>query len=169
MRHFLDAEFNGFGGPLISLALIPEDRQANPFYEALPCAEPNSWVAEHVLPVLYTQPVSRPEMVEKLAVYLTKDPEPVVIADWPGDIAQMALLMITGPGYRMPLPRLMFELLDLPLFDSTVLSEVPHNARHDAIALRTYVLAEEQPFLGRQELKQKSRVNENAEFRPHRT
>ena len=152
MRHFLDTEFNGFGGPLVSLALVPEDRRANSFYEALPCAEPNSWVAEHVLPVLQTRPVSRPKMVKKLAAYLTRDSEPVVVADWPSDIAQMALLMITGPGYRMPLPRLMFELLDLPLFDSAVLSEVPHNACYDAIALRDYVLAEEQPFSRRREV-----------------
>lgn len=134
MRHFLDAEFNGFGGPLISLAPVPEDRRANSFYEALPCAEPSTWVAEHVLPVLRTQPVSRPEMVERLAAYLTRDLEPVVVADWPEDVAQMALLLMTGPGHRMPLPRLMFELLDLPLFDSAALSEVPHNACHDATA-----------------------------------
>jgi hypothetical protein len=40
MRYFIDAEFNGFGGQLISLALVPEDRDAVPFYEALPCTEP---------------------------------------------------------------------------------------------------------------------------------
>ena len=62
-----------------------------------------------------------------------------MIADWPADIAHMALLMVTGPGWRMPSPRLRFELLDLPLFDSDMLSDVPHNAYHDAID----VLAEE--------------------------
>jgi hypothetical protein len=143
VRYFLDAEFNGFGGQLISLALVPEDQEAVPFYEALPCAEPESWVAEHVLPVLQTRPISRPEMITKLAGYLRGDGEPVVIADWPEDIAHMALLMVTGPGWRMPSPRLRFELLDLPLFDSEMLSDVPHNAYHDAIALRAYVLAEE--------------------------
>jgi hypothetical protein len=142
MRYFLDAEFNGFGGQLISLALVPEDQDAVPFYEALPCAEPESWVAEHVLPVLQTRPISRPEMITKLAGYLRCDWEPVVIADWPEDIAHMALLMVTGPGWRMPSPRLSFELLDLPLFDSETLSDLPHNAYHDAIALRAYVLAE---------------------------
>jgi len=33
MRYFIDAEFNGFGGQLISLALVPEDEEAVPFYE----------------------------------------------------------------------------------------------------------------------------------------
>lgn len=143
MRYFLDVEFNGFGGQLISLALVPEEQQVAPFYEALPCAQPEAWVAEHVLPVLRTQPVSRPEMIAKLATYLGSDEEPVIIADWPEDIAHLALLMVTGPGWRTPAPRTIFELLDLPLFDSAALSEVPHNACHDAIALRTYVLAEE--------------------------
>jgi hypothetical protein len=49
----------------------------------------------------------------------------------------------------MPLPRLSFELLDLPLFDSATLSEVPHNACYDAMALRAYILAAEQPFTQR--------------------
>jgi hypothetical protein len=143
MRYFLDAEYNGFGGPLISLALVPEVQESPSFYEALPCTDPQSWVAEHVLPVLQTRPISRPEMVAKLAAYLRGDSEPVMISNWPEDIAHLALLMVTGPGCRMPSPRLRFELLDLPLFDSETLSEVPHNARYDAIALRTYVLHQE--------------------------
>ncbi len=143
MRYFLDAEFNGFGGQLISLALVPEDRDAAPFYEALACAEPEPWVAEHVLPVLQTRPISRPEMIAKLAAYLRDDPEPVVIGDWPEDIAHLALLMVTGPGWRMPSERLVFELLDLPLFDSAGVSRVPHNACYDATAFRDYVFAEE--------------------------
>jgi hypothetical protein len=143
MRHFLDAEFNGFRGQLISLALVPEDLQAAPFYETLACAEPTSWVIDHVLPVLQKQSVSRSEMVTKLAAYLQDDSEPVVIADWPEDIAHLALLMLTGPGWRMPSPRLVIELLDLPLFDSAALSSMPHNACDDAAALRIYVLAQE--------------------------
>ena len=142
MRYFLDAEFNGFGGQLISLALVPQDT-APPFYEALPCAEPEPWVVAHVLPVLQTKPISRPAMIANLATYLRGDPEPVVVADWPEDIAHLALLMITGPGHRLASPRLIFELLDLPLFDSEAVSELPHNACHDAAALRTYVLAEQ--------------------------
>jgi hypothetical protein len=156
MRHFFDAEFNGFGGPLISLALVPEDPRSASFYQALTCAEPTSWVAEHVLPVLRTQPVTRPEMVRRLCAYLTRDAEPVLVADWPYDIAQLALLMVTGPGYRMPLPRLLFELLDVPLFDSAASSEVPHNALYDAFALRDYVLADWRPSSRRRDLRQES-------------
>ena len=115
MRYFLDAEFNGFGGQLISLALVPEDKKAAPFYEVLACADPNPWVIDHVVPVLQKQAISRPEMIAKLVAYLRGDSEPVVTADWPEDIAHLALLMLTGPGWCMPSPRLIIELLDLPL------------------------------------------------------
>ena len=143
MRYFIDAEFNGFGGQLISLALVPEDEEAVPFYEVLACANPNSWVTDHVVPVLQKQPISRPELISKLATYLRGDSKPMMTADWPEDVAHLALLMLTGPGWRMPSPRLIIELLDLPLFDSAELSSVPHNACYDAIALRTYVLGQE--------------------------
>ena len=143
MRYYLDVEFNGFGGPLISLALVPEAPDAAPFYEALHCPRPDAWVSEHVLPVLRTQTISRPEMVAKLADYLSDDAGPVVISDWPEDIAHFALLMVTGPGWRMNSPQLNIELLDVPLFDSASLSDVPHNACYDAKALRAYVLAQE--------------------------
>jgi hypothetical protein len=146
MRYFLDAEFNGFGGRLISIALAPEDADANPFYEALDCREPEPWALAHVLPVLRTTPISRARMIVKLAEYLRGDPTPIVTADWPEDIAHLAMLMVTGPGYRMPSPKFVFELLDLPLFDSLTSSEIPHNAYHDALALRAYVLARERPW-----------------------
>lgn len=146
MRYFLDVEFNGFGGSLISLALVPEDLDAAPFYEALACPNPVPWAAAHVLPVLRTTPISRDQMVTRLEAYLKPDPEPVVTADWPEDIAHLALLMVTGPGYRTPSPRFVFELLDLPLFDSETLSEVPHNSHFDARAFRDYVLDEERPW-----------------------
>ena len=148
MRYFLDAEFNGFGGSLISLALVPEDVEAPPFYEALECPMPEPWAYAHVLPVLHTKPIPREDMVAKLAAYLRSDPAPVVVADWPEDIAHLAMLMVTGPGYRTASPKFVFELLDLPLFDSQTLSDVPHNAQHDARALRAYVLAEERPWPG---------------------
>jgi len=68
--------------------------------------------------------------------------------DWPEDVAHLAMLMVTGPGFRTPSPKFVFELLDLPLFDSETLSDVPHNAQSDARALRAYVLAEERPWPG---------------------
>jgi hypothetical protein len=48
MNYFLGTEFNGFGGALISLALVREDGAE--FYAATACANPRSWVKENVIP-----------------------------------------------------------------------------------------------------------------------
>jgi hypothetical protein len=99
MRYFLDAEFNRFGGQLISITLAPEDADASPFYETLDCQEPEPWALARVLPVLRTVSISRARMIVKLAEYLRGDPTPVVTADWPADIAHLAMLLVTGPGF----------------------------------------------------------------------
>lgn len=139
MRYYLDAEFNGFGGPLIALALAPEDG-GTPFYAALECPEPTPWVAAHVLPVLNIAPVDRETLGRTLAAYLEGHPDPVVIADWPEDIAHAAMALIARPGYRHPIARITFELRDAPGFDTAKASAIPHNALEDAIALRAFML-----------------------------
>jgi hypothetical protein len=143
MRYFLDVEFNGFGGELISLALVPEAEDMPPFYEAVHCDQPTPWVADHVLPVLDTPPVDRATMARRFEAYLGDDPDPLLVADWPEDIAHAAMLMVIAPGRRMALDRIRFEMLDSIGFDSAAMSAVPHNAYHDAMALRTYTLGRE--------------------------
>lgn len=140
MRYFLDAEYNGFGGELISLALVPEDERQAAFYEALPCLQPTAWVAEHVLPVLGTAPIGLAEMAHRFAEYLTDDPAPLLVADWPEDIAHAARLLVVGPGRMLPIRSLRFELVDPNIMGPGAPAEVPHNALHDAAALRAMVL-----------------------------
>jgi hypothetical protein len=142
MRYFLDTEFNGFCGPLISLALVPEDDGYAPFYEAVPCPSPIPWVAKNVLPVLQTNPISRDQLAAQLAEFLRDARDAVIIADWPEDIAHAAGLLVTQAGKRL-VGGLRFELLDLPGFNSDRLSETPHNAYYDALALRRFVLHSE--------------------------
>jgi len=142
MRYFLDTEFNGFGGSLIAMAIVPEDADAPYFYEALACDDPSPWVVEHVLPVLDRAPISQTEFSYRLQEYLGDDPWPVLVADWPEDIAHAARAMIVGPGRRVTLDRVGFELCDAFGFDS-MLSAVPHNAYHDAVALRDFLLRRE--------------------------
>lgn len=143
MRYFLDTEFNGFCGPLISLALVPEAADAPAFYEALPCERPTAFVAEHVLPVLGTDPIPRAALGKRLAAYLSNDPDPLLVADWPEDIAHAAMALIVSPGHRHAIDRIRFELCDVLGFDSAALSKVPHNAYHDAVALRDFTLRRE--------------------------
>lgn len=140
MRYFIDAEFNGFGGDLISLAAVPEDDAAAPFYEAVQCIDPTGWVQKHVLPVLQTQPQSRSKVASLFADFLAGDSAPVLIADWPEDIAHAAALLTNGKGARLLDAEVAFRLLGRSDFSADRLSELPHNAYYDALALRDWVL-----------------------------
>ena len=147
MRYFLDTEFNGFGGALLSLALVPDDG-GEEFYVTLACADPlHPWVEQHVLPYLDHVPVGlsaprldRPTAAGALAAYLAHDPAPEIVADWPDDIAYFNQLLLVGPGLMIPVPPLTFRLVPLPGFSTAENSAVPHNALHDARALRDHVM-----------------------------
>ena len=144
MRYFLDTEFNGFGGALLSLALVPEDGQE--FYVTLQCDDPIfPWVERNVVPYLDNVPVglvsprmTRREAADALAAYLGTDPEPELVADWPEDVTQFCSLLMIGPGLMVPVPPLTFRLVPLQGFSPAANSAVPHNALHDARSLRDH-------------------------------
>lgn len=143
MRYFLDVELNGFGGDLISLAAVPEDAEASPFYEAVECPHPSEWVADHVLPVLQTKTRPLAEVATLFAEFLNEGTAPVIVADWPEDIAHAAALLTNGKGGRLLKTEVMFTLLGQAEFSTDRASKVPHNAYYDALALRDWVLARE--------------------------
>ena len=149
MRYFLDTEFNGFGGALLSLALVPEDGEE--FYITLACDEPaHPWVEQNVLPYLDHVPVGldsprlgRESAAVAIAAYLAHDPAPEIVADWPDDIAYFNQLLLVGPGQMVAVHDLTFRLVNLPGFSTAENSAVPHNALHDARALREHLLGME--------------------------
>lgn len=146
MRYFLDTEYNGSGGALISLALVPDE--GDELYLIFKTDEPIvDWVQLHVMPYLESvpeqlscPPLDRSEAAQVLERYLRHDEEPVIIADWPEDVAQFCNLMITGPGDMVELRHTTFKLLPLSNFSTAANSKVPHNALHDARALRDHYL-----------------------------
>ena len=123
--------------------MVPEDDSAPPFYAAIVCPAPEPWVAAHVIPVLRTRPRPRREVAEAFADFLAADGDPLIVADWPEDIANAARLLVIGPGQMLGVPRLRFELVDFFDFNSAAASTLPHNAYHDALALRLHVLEHE--------------------------
>ena len=146
LRYFLDTEYNGWGGALLSLALVPDEGEE--LYLTLDWAGPlEEWVERNVLPYLDTVPeplvsprLSRTDAARTLAHYLAGDPEPLIVADWPEDIVLFNALILTGPGTMVEMPALTFRFLPLPGFSTAANSKVPHNALHDARALRDHVL-----------------------------
>lgn len=147
MRYFLDTEYNGWGGALLSLALVPED--GDELYVTLDWSGPlEPWVEKNVLPYLdmvaaslVSPRMSRADAARTIAHYLAGDPEPLIVADWPEDIALFNALLVTGPGVMAEVPGLKFEFVPLTGFSTAANSKVPHNALHDARALRDHVLS----------------------------
>ena len=146
LRYFLDTEYNGWGGALLSLALVPDEGEE--LYLTLDWEGPlEPWVERNVVPYLDSVPaalvsprMSRPDAAGLIAHYLAGDPDPLIIADWPEDIALLSALLVTGPGVMTEVPQLDFRFQPLSGFSTAANSKVPHNALHDARALRDHVL-----------------------------
>lgn len=131
---YLDTEFNGFQGELISMGLVAED--GSEFYEVLPYEHMSidPWVEQHVIPILDKEPVNKLMFKVKLMDYLSEFSEIIIVTDWPEDIQHFCAMLITGPGQRIPTPGMTF-IMDPNLPNTSQYSKIPHNALEDARAL----------------------------------
>ena len=140
---YLDTEFNGHGGELISLALAAPDGKH--WYGVWPISAPmDPWVKVHVAPYVgayyegavniraggFFEPT---ELRSALKDYLLDRSGATIWADWPDDFAHLMRLM-SGPSYTesFMVPCTM-QLIQTP--DGEPKPEHPHNALSDAIAL----------------------------------
>lgn len=158
MRYFLDTEYNGWRGALLSLALVPEDGGAEFYVTVDWTGSVENWVSQNVIPYLDMVPeplisprLSIEEAAHELSLWLVREQEAQffgtdgsrgieIVADWPEDISQFCSLLIVGPGLTVDIPPLTFRLVQLPGFSTAANSKVPHNALHDARALRDHLL-----------------------------
>lgn len=149
---FLDCEFDGFGGSLISIALV--NNEGEKFYVVVKEKANTPWVQDNVIPILFDHPAisglvenkfdmgvyydgegrisSREEAEKALEAFLYNWEDVTIIADWPEDFVHLFKLMLIGPGERIRLPKIKTELA---LNCSTRNSKIPHNALADAEAL----------------------------------
>ena len=145
-RYFLDCEFNGMGGDLISLALVCEDGRE--LYMATPyVSNPIPWVAENVIPIIKcagTKPFisGTRNFCNMIAAFLEGDGCPEIIADWPDDIAYFCKAIVTGPGQMVNIRFLRFELHRVDAYPTTLPGAVQHNALWDARALRHKIMGD---------------------------
>lgn len=134
MKLFIDGEWDGYKGDLISFALVAED--GSEWYEVLDCSAADSWVIQNVIPKLNRYPKPLFELQNSLRDYLNQFDSVHIIADWPEDIAHFCDLLIIGAGIRIDTPPLTMEVLRV---DS--ISENPHNALADAKGLMNHILS----------------------------
>ena len=129
MKIFIDCEWNGWGGNLISMALCAED--GSEFYEVLHCYSPTPWVKTNVVPNLNKGPINPVAFQSRLQDFLITFDSVHIIADWPEDLQHFCRVLITGPGKCMNTPHYFLEVQDI-----SSISALPHNALEDARALR---------------------------------
>ena len=129
MKIYIDTEFDGFNGPLISMGLACADGRE--FYTVLDTPVTSDWVKENVVPILNREPETRETAQSRFAKFLSAYEEVEVIADWPEDLAHFCQFLITGPGTRLDTPELKMKIVreDFP-------SKLPHNALEDAKGIK---------------------------------
>lgn len=147
MRLYLDTEFNGHGGELISMALVSELHPPHPmvggdwrsaeFYSATLFKGPvDPWVAEHVLPVQDCAPHMPAVFRAEFHAFVKRYDNPEIICDWHADAAHFCR-MLEGPDYGSSLDfACRITILKTP--PGHPVSLIPHNALEDARALRDW-------------------------------
>lgn len=132
MKLFLDTEFNGFGGSLISIALVSE--AGHEWYQVLNCRRPTDWVRRNVMPVLNQAPTSPAALRASLRSFFDQFNNVHIVADWPEDISHLCRQLVSKKGHQVLTPPMTLELLTIGGVMTT--SATPHNALSDARALR---------------------------------
>lgn len=127
---YVDCEFNGFGGELMSMGIAASDGQEWYQVRAIP-SEPDPWVARNVVPVLNAPQVGDEAFRRRLHNWLTQYSKPHVIADWYADLVHFF------DSFR---GREHAQSLSFPctaeIRPCKYTSLVPHNALEDAKAIR---------------------------------
>lgn len=147
MKYYLDTEFDGFGGKLLSIALVREDNEAIYIildYNVMQARKP--WVKENILPIIYHVPSPMPGMVYVvnyhgeinllLRNYFAGDKEIEIYTDWPDDVKYLCESLITGPGTMISTGDITFHIKRVDAWPNDIPNAVQHNAYWDAVALK---------------------------------
>jgi len=135
MQLYLDTEFNGHGGELISMAMVSGN--GGGWYCARQIAEPvDPWVAEHVIPKLGRNPLPPDDFRESFLHFVKQHENPEIICDWSAD-AEHFLRLLAGPDYASSIDYpCSVTILKTP--SGQPVSSDPHNALADAVALMVW-------------------------------
>ena len=142
-RFYIDCEFDGHNGPLISMGIVREDGH-NCYIVARKRAR-DPWVRANVLPIIghhhadATMKVAPNAVGRAIRCFIDPCECPVIIADSPVDIARFCSALSTGPdGQWEPAdyPAMRFEVHNVDCYPNDIEGAVQHNAWWDAVSLR---------------------------------
>lgn len=130
MNLYLDTEFDGFGGELISIALVGPGVF---FYEVCDTKITHPWVKQHVEPVLHKAPIRKTLLKIELWNFLKQFHNPTIYCDWYEDAIHFFNLF-GGAAYASSfIFPCRVSLISTP--PGEPVSKIPHNALADAQAL----------------------------------
>lgn len=145
-RFYIDCEFDGHSGPLLSLALVREDGHS---IHIRADVEPmDLWVRKNVLPIMDQHDASESATVyhdrvgDVIRQFIGPCERPVIIADSPVDIGRFCRALSTGSDGQWAstdYPLMAFEVHNVDCYPTTLEGAVQHNAWWDAMALRAFL------------------------------
>lgn len=141
-RYYIDCEFDGHRGELLSIALVREDGDG--IYITTTAEARDEWVLANVVPLLDKHECKKTvrclpdEVGAVIKAYISGD-HPTIVADSPVDIYRFCDAVSTGPcgdWTSAEYPRMTFEVLNVDCYPTDLAGAVQHNAWWDAMALR---------------------------------
>lgn len=144
MKYYLDCEFDGHNGPLLSLALVADAPDGDNMHVRTTARAKDPWVQENVEPLMdchtasWSGEVPPDHVGAALREFLRDDKAPVIVADSPVDIGRFCVAISTGldGGWASFDGDLRFEVHDVACYPTSLTGAVQHNAWWDAMALR---------------------------------
>lgn len=136
MRVYLDCEFNGFGGELLSLGMVRED--GHEFYEVVSLSGHtiiDPWVADNVVPHLGQPGIQMGALRTKLVSFLRVSDPVTIVVDWPSDAMYLCQILLGADHTQTVNIPMSIEIVDI---DGDLGSALPHNALSDARAIMTW-------------------------------
>jgi hypothetical protein len=133
---YLDTEFNGFGGQLMSLALVPDDDTESWYEELEPPPNVDLWVRQHVIPQFYKTSLRPLIFRQSFQTYLQKFTNPLIVCDWHTDAIHFCQQLI-GPNHGSSLDfEFRMHVLKTPRNEPVYV----HNALSDARILKAWCI-----------------------------
>lgn len=145
MNYYLDTEFNGYNGKLISVGLVSEDgRCLYLVNNKLTYFKLTDWVKENVAPLLNYVPIGvvplsldQYQFGHAIEDFFKQSDTPITVhVDWPDDVKYFSECLITGPGTMIDISGISFRVHRVDAYPNDIKGCIQHNAIWDAIALK---------------------------------